>query len=130
MGIGALADSLQYNIFVRKFRWTFEAPGLPEFMVSTVDFIQDTVEIGCYEVFDSNKRIVVLDWLAKNDFTGPFVFTTFDGCGSPLYRYILSDIQYLGDSATFNYADSGHSLRKCLFSFHKKELLVGDQIKL
>ncbi len=120
MGIGVLGDDK--CVFARKYRWTFGSPGLPcNFMHDvSFDFVKKRIEMHVLEVVppDSDKIPVHawVDQVEKED----LVFTAYDGCGRPIYRYTYSDILIIEDTSEFDYASSDVSTRRVVVSYGKQ----------
>lgn len=105
MGVGSLANPK--TIFVRTFRWTFASEGLSEQFVKQVNFHfkQKTIDLQAYEVFlGGDNKVDLLMWL-DND-PKEAVFTTYDGCGTMLYRYHFKGLKLVKDDCEFDYSSS------------------------
>lgn len=120
MGLGKLGEPT-IN-FVRKFRWTLKGKGLPEHFVTKVnfDFCARTIEMECMEmVHPEDDDVILHKWLDSELHNEELVFTTYDGCGTPLYEYKLSGLYVTEDTCSFDYASSDVSTRKLKLSFDK-----------
>lgn len=122
MGLGVLGDPS--ITFVRKFRWTMQGLGLPEHFMKKVafDFAAKTINLEAYEIVLSNAEdIDIQRWLESNLNREELFFTTYDGCGTPLYQYVFSDLTLLSDKADFDYASSEESTRKVSLKYENCE---------
>lgn len=118
MGLGKLGD--QSIVFVRKFRWTLAGANLDEHYVKNIkfDFVGKKLEIEAYEIVADNE-INIHTWLESDLSKERLVFTTYDGCGTPLYSYVMSGIKLLSDTASFDYSSSAESTRLISVAYHE-----------
>ena len=118
MGIGKLADP--GLVFVRQFRWTLEGTELPTHFIKTASFDCTYLNFSIYEVFDKGLADTPAELWFKymrtkttkqlSDYT--FTFTTFDGCGTPLYSELFNGIHTIHeDEQKFDYAVSDAAVR-------------------
>ena len=130
MGLGELGDPT--TVFVRKFRWTLKGTRISEHFFKRVefDFKHQQLVIACMEVVASDSTdIEIQKWLESNLETEVLTFTTYDGCGVPLYEFKISGLKVLADNCDFDYATSDVSERKALLQYNKLErtfLAKGD----
>jgi hypothetical protein len=120
MGLGDLADPTM--MFVRKFRWTLKSTVLQEHFVKKVDFdfTKQVLRIQVYEVVNTAEDdINVQKWLESDMSKDILVFTTYDGCGTPMYQYELTGLMLLEDKANFDYSDSDVSTRHIGIAFEE-----------
>lgn len=121
MGIGKIANPSL--IFVRKFRWTLSAPGLCEYFMNTCKFDLKSrrLSFSFFEAMGDAEQYYLAncEWLKKPK--GPLTFTTWDGCGSPLYEYKFNRPKVTGIWSDFNYAISDVSLKNVDIRFKNHE---------
>jgi hypothetical protein len=128
MGIGKIGAP--EIVFVRKFRWTLEGwtleggTSLSEYFTKWVkfDYVKKEIEFEYYEVVEDD--IAIQRWVEETDFSKEkLVFTTYDGCGVPLYEYQFNDLKLLSDTSDFDYESSDCSARKIRVSYesHKRK---------
>ena len=117
MGMGKLGDPTL--VFVRKFRWTLEGKDLDEGIVKSIkfDFKAKTISFKAMEVAESGKDINIHAWLENDLSKEKLIFTTYDGCGTPLYTQTFSYFELLSDSADFDYASSEESYRNIVLKY-------------
>lgn len=130
MGIGELGKP--DLVFSRKFRWTLRGTRLPEHFAKTVsfDFVKRQLSFTYYDIChvgkDGMHALVWVDLIERHQVPHEFlVFTTFDGCGSPLYRLAFFDLKILEHSSDFDYASSEESCQHITVGYQhcSKELL-------
>lgn len=112
MGLGQLGSPSV--VFVRKFRWTLRSTVLREHYVKNVqfDFVKQVIRLNVMEVVCAeDDDINVQKWLEGDLSRDVLVFTTYDGCGTPLYQYAIDGLTLLEDRAGFDYAVSDESER-------------------
>jgi len=116
MGMGKLSDPS--IVFVRQFRWTLGSKVLDEHFVKNVkfDFKSQTLHLEAYEVV-CNDTINIHDWLESDLSKETLFFTTYDGCGHPIYTYEISDIALESDTAVYDYAASDEVTRKLSLTY-------------
>lgn len=121
MGLGLLSSP--ELIFVRQFRFTLGNEYLNENFVKSVnfDFKNQTMNIEIYEVYH-NEKINIHEWLARDLSKEKLIFTTYDGCGNVLYRYIFVIDQLLSSTAAFDMESNEVSIRKMCLQFSSYEL--------
>lgn len=117
MGIGKIGSP--EAVFVRQFRWTLKGTNLEEDFLKRVkfNFKSQRIKIEVYEVVIKNEDINIHTWLEKDLSKEQLVFTTYDGCGVPLYSYIFTDLDIQADTASFDYASSAESTRKITLKY-------------
>lgn len=136
MGLGPLgAPDIT---FVRKFRWTLSGTNLKEHFVKKVDFdwVSHVITLEVMEAISKGDTdLNVHHWLElwhKNGWKNEeLYFTTYDGCGNPLYEYRLTGLKLVGDLSGFDYSLSDVSSRYITVEFQKYErkYLVVPEIK-
>lgn len=112
MGIGELVSP--DIVIIRKFRWTLNGTNLNESFVKSVkfDFVKKEIHARIMEVVAMDRDdIDVHRWLESNWMSESLVFTTYDGCGVPIYEYKFTDLELLEDTAEFDYSVSDESER-------------------
>jgi hypothetical protein len=128
MGVGKLGDP--DSLFIRECRWTLESNTLDQHYAKKVDFdfCNGKVYVEVMElVFPGDDSMQVHDWIdSLKDNQQSVVFTTYDGCGNPIYRYTLSKLAVYEDRASFDYASSEVASRKLLLHYGtlKREFLL------
>lgn len=122
MGLGSLGEP--ETVFVRKFRWTMRALDLdPHYMKKVeFDFAKKLIHFEAMEVvFPGSKDIQIQAWLESDLSKETLVFTTYDGCGKPLYQYNFSHLEVVSDKANFDYSVSDESTRNVTLSYKDYE---------
>lgn len=121
MGIGELGSPLV--VLVRQFRWTLRGLLLNEFFVRKVhfDFKNKKMNIEAMEAVCNGQDINIHQWLEADLSREILDFTTYDGCGVPLYTHTFSGLEVIEDSADFDYASSEVSIRKVSLLYKKVE---------
>lgn len=122
MGLGKLGDPS--ITFVRQFRWTLEGDGLPEQWAQKVkiDFKNKKIYVELIEAVDNTKDdIDIHKWLEKDLNKESLTFTTYDGCGYEIYRYVFTNFHLNNNYSEFDYANSDVS-KRCV-------VLVYDDMK-
>lgn len=129
MGIGPLGSPTL--IFVRKFRWTLTASQhLPEHFVRSVDFdfVKKQVRFRYMEIHIEDEDDIIIQRWAESDLKDEVMrFTTFNGCGSPLYEYVFFGLKIVEDKANFDYASSEESCREIVVSYDDYERRYFDK---
>lgn len=117
MGVGKLGDPS--IVFVRKFRWTLEGKNLEENFLKKVefDFKAKTIKLDAMEIAETGKDINIHQWLESDLSKEDLKFTTYDGCGSPLYSYWFSNIEVIADTCDFDYFSSEESTRHITLTY-------------
>lgn len=117
MGMGKLGDPTL--VFVRKFRWTLEGKDLDEGFVKSIkfDFKEKTLSFKAMEIAESGKDINIHAWLENDLSKEKLIFTTYDGCGTPLYTQTFSYFELLSDTSDFDYASSEESYRNIVLKY-------------
>lgn len=121
MGLGKLTDP--QLIFARKFRWTLEGPGFEEHYVKTchVDLKKKLLTVEIYEVYNDNEEMVNDQWVDsfhhRRQSDKHLDLTMFDGCGRPLDRIRMEDLDLLSDEMDFDYASSDPLIRRVVIQF-------------
>jgi len=89
------------------------------------------INLDFYEVVQGNKDINVLSWAEKiqdrNDET--LTFTTYDGCGNPIYSYEFVGIKILSHTCSFDYACSDEVTSHLIVPYENKSLGNMDATK-
>lgn len=118
MGIGELLSP--FTTIVRKFRWTLSGTNLNEHFVKKVkfDFVNKEIKLQVIEVVAKNDTdIDVHRWIESDWSQETLTFTTYDGCGHPLYAYAFYNLKLINDSSVFDYASSDVSCRSIKLSY-------------
>lgn len=116
MGLGKLGDPT--IVFVRQFRWTLSSKILDEHFIKNVkfDFKNQKVYFEAYEIVHKNA-INIHDWLESDLSKETLFFTTYDGCGMPIYTYELSSLIIESDTAVYDYSKSDEVTRMIIVSY-------------
>jgi hypothetical protein len=116
MGVGKLADPS--IIFLRRFRWTLSSDTLDRHVIKNLqfNFKSQTIEFEAYE-FVENGKINIHDWLDSELWKETLQFTTYDGCGIPIYTYDISEIEVLSDTTIFDYSVSNEVTRNLVIKY-------------
>lgn len=106
MGIGDLGKP--ETVFSRKFRWTLGSANLPpEFMKhAKFDYVNKTIELSYYDIICAEQGMHALVWADNIPRNEELVFTSYDGCGNPLYTLAFSGLTLLSHEADFDYESS------------------------
>lgn len=118
MGIGKLGD--ESTIFVKQYRWLFRSNTLSASFIKKVkfNFTDQTIDFEAFEVV-CDKQINIHDWLNSDLSKEILYFTTYDGCGIPLYTYELSKIVIISDKTCFDYSISDAVIRNLTVKYGK-----------
>ena len=106
MGIG---DLIKPSVtFARKFRWTLESEGLPEYYVKklNIDYFNKTLKFEYYDVCDSEGGgFHIFNWLEnmKNYASDRMMFRLYDGCGYEMFKVDFSSLTLLEHHADYDY---------------------------
>lgn len=116
MGLGKLGDPT--IVFVRQFRWTLGSKILDEHFIKNAkfDFKNQKVYFEAYEIVHKNA-INIHDWLESDLSKETLFFTTYDGCGVPIYTYELSNLSIESDTAVYDYSKSDEVTRMVTVSY-------------
>ena len=121
MGIGLLGSPT--ITFVRKFRYTLEAPHLPkDFVVSTkIDYQNRTLSFVYYDVQDKQDAYHALKWAQAMEHNlhpdERLTLKTYDACGGELYTVIFDKLTLLEHTSDFDYATSDMSCQNIKVQF-------------
>lgn len=129
MGVGLL--SAPTTQFVQKFRWTLKSEGLDEILIvkAKVFFRAKLVDFEVYELIElgTGKGIQAQDWSEENFNSKTLTLTTYDGCGTPIYRYVFEGLKLCGDTVEYDYSQSGPIVRKFQVKFKNYQRTVFQQ---
>ena len=131
MGIGALGNP--DTIFSRKFRWTFGSTSLPQEFMRNVkfDYANRIIKFSYYDIVSKDGGMQALVWADKIP-DEDMIFTTYDGCGNPLYTLVFSGITLINHEANFDYESSDVATTELTIKYdniHKKLIGCPDVFK-
>lgn len=120
-------------VFVRKFRWVVSAEHLhkiAEVSFQSVDFLLKPEKQIALRVLELVQRdngswldVPVLEWLEKlpERPDEALVFTTFDGCGYPIYECRYTGLEVVSTAMNFDYAVSDVSTIDIVLKYQQME---------
>ena len=133
MGLGELGSPT--NTFVREFRFLFSFDHMgPEFNHSiTFDRVKKEIKFKNYEIYRSDGRILIQDWvdsMINGAFPDETMFlSTFDGCGKELYRKRFTGLKVKACVNSFNCSSSECAMPEVCLSYETyKDVPVGNEL--
>ena len=120
MGLGRIASPT--ITFARKFRFTLEGTGLPEYFVKKayVDYFYKVLSFAYLDVHDGDESFSALKWarnLEDNHKDSILTLTTYDGCGATLYKVTFKDLRLIDHTSDFDYESSDPSAQNIAVKF-------------
>lgn len=116
------------TVFVRKFRWIVSADHFSEtavFRSVKVSCLKKQIELNAHEIIIKKDNqwedISIFHWLKHITPEEKLTFTTYDGCGQPLYSCVYSGLELLGADMSFDYGSSDVSTLDIVLSYKEVE---------
>jgi len=124
MGLGKLGNPS--IVFPREFRFLLESKLLPDLhhfvKLVTLDYKSKTLYIEVLETYGEENHCGKMDnwvreFLRNSESNEELTLTTYDGCGTALYKISFTDLSVDGHQMNFSYDSSEVATQKIRFRF-------------